>query len=283
MVSVGFVLQPEARFLDLLEGVIAEADHAEVAPETLWRLAGDDLVPNGFFHRFAALAAAGKPFVAHGVGFSVGSADAAAHQARWLARVREDHETFRFRWWTDHLGAVVSGGEVHQLPLPLPMTDEAAAIVRGALARMAEVVGDVGVENTAQYFVLGDPLDEPAFLHACAEKAWLLLDLHNVVVMARNLGFDARAYVDRLDLTRVIEIHVSGGSESDPRWSPSGRRLRLDSHAGAVPDEVWALLDHVRPRCTRLRGLTLERMEGTVGPDDVATIAAELRRLRAYA
>jgi hypothetical protein len=37
----------------------------------------------------------------------------------------------------------------------------------------------------------------------------------------------------------------------------------------------------VAPRCPNLRGVTLERMEGTVGDGDVTLLAAEMQRLRA--
>ncbi|HEX9105235.1 MAG TPA: DUF692 family protein, partial [Polyangia bacterium] len=99
--------------------------------------------------------------------------------------------------------------------------------------------------------------------------------------MATNFGFDPAEYLRRLDLSKVIEIHVSGGSESDPRWLPSGRVLRLDAHDGAVPELVWRMLEAVAPRCPNLRGVTLERMEGTVEDADVPLLAAELARLRA--
>lgn len=38
---------------------------------------------------------------------------------------------------------------------------------------------------------------------------------------------------------RVLELHLSGGSDSGPDWLPSRRVLRLDSHDGAVPEPVW--------------------------------------------
>jgi len=143
-------------------------------------------------------------------------------------------------------------------------------------------VPDVGVENSVFYFVLGDPLDEPAFIGEVlrARRTHLLLDLHNVFTSALNFGFDPRAYLARLDLGRVIEIHLSGGSPSDPRWLPSGRVMRLDAHDSAVPEAVWRLFEEVAPRCGGLRGVTLERMEGTVGAGDAAVIREELRRAR---
>jgi uncharacterized protein (UPF0276 family) len=99
--------------------------------------------------------------------------------------------------------------------------------------------------------------------------------------MAHNFGFDPADYLRRLDLAKVIEIHVSGGGESSPAWLPSGRVLRLDSHDSAVPELVWRMLESVAPRCPNLRGVTLERMEGTVADGDELLLAYELDRVRA--
>ncbi len=122
------------------------------------------------------------------------------------------------------------------LPLALPPTAHAAAVVRRSLHALQAVVPDVGVENTVLYFTLGSPLDEPAFLRRVlrAPRTHLLLDLHNVFTMGQNFGFDP-AYLDRLDLAKVIEIHLSGGSPSDPAWLPSGPRAaaRRPRHRGA--------------------------------------------------
>jgi hypothetical protein len=47
-----------------------------------------------------------------------------------------------------------------------------------------------------------------------------------------------------------------------------------------VPEPVWQLFAEVLPRCPALRGVTLERMEGTVSASDVPELREELRRLR---
>lgn len=282
MTSVGFTLQPDDEFLARTASIAARADHLEVTPETLWYEREDGaLVPNGFHARFlAAGRALGKRFVAHSVGLSTGSEDG-ARQDRWIARMREDHRAFDFLWWTDHLGATSLAGEQLALPMPIPMTEERAAIVRANVERMREIVPDAGLENSVVHFTIGDPMDEPAFLReALGDRGWLLLDLHNVHTMALNLGFEARDWIARCDLDRVIEIHVSGGSDSDPRWLRSRRSVRLDGHDGAVPEEVWSLLAETLPRCPNLRGVTLERMEGTVtGDEDAHALSDELDRL----
>jgi hypothetical protein len=289
-VAVGFTLQPEVEFLDLCDRLIrAEVDYYEVAPETTWRVRRDGtLEENGFHRRFREIAAdTGRFFVAHGVGFSVGASARrdAGRRRRWLARLAADQARFRYRWYTDHLGASAPDGLAATLPLPLPLTATVARVVRKRLTEMSRVIGsgDVGVENNVAYFVLGDALDEASLYAACAHGArrHLLLDLHNLYTMSVNHGVDPEAWLARVPLDRVIEIHVSGGADADPAWVPSGRTLRLDSHDAAVPEEVWRLLERVLPRCPNLRGVTVERMEGTVTAADVPQLVDEVRRARA--
>jgi uncharacterized protein (UPF0276 family) len=286
VIPVGFTLQPDRRFLELTRPLADDADYYEVAPETLWRDDGHGgLEPNGFHQTFAQLRrSTRKWFVAHGVGYSLGTASRtdARRRRMWRAQVAADQRAFRFRWWTDHLGATSVDGRALSLPVPLPMNARAAATVRRRLAEMQTVVPDVGVENNVAYFLLGAPLEEPQFLADVlrAPRTHLLLDLHNLYTMSVNFGFQPRDYLDRIDLRRVIEIHVSGGVDADPAWLPGARPMRLDSHDAAVPEEVWRLVEEVVPRCPRLRGVTLERMEGTVGDADVPGLIEELRRLR---
>lgn len=287
MTAVGFSLQPDDEFLGRLEGLIHdEPDYYEVAPETLWAPRRDGtVVPNGFFRRFARLREeTRRPFVAHGVGLSLASQSRgdAARQRQHLKRVGADHRTLDFLWYSDHLGISAPAGAAATLPLPIPLVPELAATVRRRLRAMRRVVPEVGFENAVGYFVLGDPMDEPAFIRELLRGpgTHLVLDLHNVHTMATNLGFDARDWVARLPLERVIEIHVSGGSESDPHWLPAGRTLRLDSHDGPVPEAVWRLLAEVLPRCPGLRGVTLERMEGTLADGDEKLLRDELRQVR---
>lgn len=284
---IGITLQPEVKYLDLLEPLFRdEVDYFEIAPETMWRIdrAGKWL-PNGFHRAFAAIGArTGKPFVAHAVQGSLGTADARdrPRQAEWLTRLAADHEVFRFRWLTDHLGASVLDGRAVTLPIALPMDETMAAIVRRRLLGLQTVVPDVGFENSVFYFLLGPWLAEPAFFDRilAPPRTHLLLDLHNVHTMAVNLRGDADEYLDRLDASRVIEIHLAGGSASRRGWLPEGRTMWLDAHDHAVPEAVWRLYERIVPRCSNLRGVTLERMEGTVEAGDVDGLRDELRRAR---
>ncbi len=288
--QIGFTLQPDQEFIELVAPLLErEADYFEIAPETTWRADGaGHLIENGYWKLFLKLKSQlKKACVAHGVGFSVGTASSADRKRKkaWLARVAQDHEHFQFQWYTEHLGATSFDGASLVLPMPLLMNAVSAGVVRRNLAAMQKIILNVGVENTVVYFTLGDPLQEPIFLNQIlrADNTHLLLDLHNVYTMALNFGFEPEAYLDRLDLARVIEIHLSGGSMSDGSWLASGRVFRLDSHDGAVPEDVWKIYERVLGRCPNLKGVTLERMEGTVGAGDIAVLRDELRRAKSIA
>lgn len=285
MLGVGLSLPPDPVSLTVLWPLISEVvDYYEVTPETLWRPGRDGFSGgNSYRERFLSLKAqTGRPFVAHGVGLSMASPEP-ARRAAWLARLRQDQADFGFHWYTDHLGWTHAHGLNLSLPLPAPDTPQTAARLVETLRDIQSFAPAAGLENSASYFLPYPPLREPELIGEVLEAAggWLLLDLHNLHTMATNMGFQAADWLARAPLERVIEIHVSGGTDSHPGWLPGGRTLRLDSHDAAVPEPVWALLERVRPRCPRLRGITLEYIEGSFTTADLPRMRAELARARA--
>ncbi len=285
--GVGWALMPDVETLALTaELARAEPDYYEVMPETTWREGPDaTLAPNGFHREFLALkAATGKPFVAHGVAFSLagtGPGETARRQ-RWLEQLHRDHAEFDFHWYTDHAGITRPAGQGVALPLPPPMTLHAARLTRRRLQMMQSVVPDAGLENAVWAFMTAAPLREPWFLMQAINgpRLHLLLDLHNLYTHAVNFGVDVDAWLAQIDLSRVIEIHLSGGSMAPPHWLPEGPALRLDSHDTSIPEEVFKLFERVMPLCPNLRGVTLERMEQTATQADVPRLRDELRRIR---
>jgi uncharacterized protein (UPF0276 family) len=283
--GVGIPLHADLDYLQLFRGIVEDdAAYFEVNPETLWRVENGALTRNDFHALFREIRdRSGKPFVAHGLSFSVGSP--ADRTAAWLERLRDDHAAFRFEWLTEHLGWTEVDGLEVSLPLPLPFSDEAVRIVAARMKLLGSVVPVVGFENNADYFSLGDPAHWPDFINRLCATAGcgLLLDLHNLHTQCLNLGQDAVETLDRLDLDPVLEIHVSGGSETDPDWLPSKRVMRLDSHDGPVPEPVWGLLERALPRCRILRGHVVERLNGTFEAADVPALRAEVRRAKGLA
>ena len=271
-------MHPNAEYLRRIQPLLERfVDFVEVSPELLWgpRMVG----PRRFFRDVQQRS--GLPFVAHGLGFSLGS-QGAAHQGEWLKNIARDHDEFAFEWYSEHLGFVEANGVQATLPLPLPTTHEAAQVVAQNLRRLSEIVPAVAFENWAAFFSLGDPARDPAFFHeiCAASGGHLMLDLHNVYTHCLNTGADPERYLDALDMNDVIAIHLSGGSTSKPAWTASGATFRLDSHDGPVPEWVWSALERTVPRCPNLRGVVLERIPESLGDADVPELLAEFERLR---
>jgi len=291
-VGVGLTLQPDRLYLETIDPLLAKVDFVEVAPETMWdptpgAQTGDNAFAEEYMdaaRRHAPLGCTHLPFVAHGVGLSIGdtSPSSSAHREIWIDRLAQNHRRFGFRWMSDHLATTTLAGETMTLPLPIPSSPADVAAIRSLAPRLRHLHGCFALENTAHLFSYGPPLDEVRFFAAVATEGGFdaVLDLHNLWMMAANAGIAVESFVDALDLRFVVEIHVSGGSMSEASWLPSGRRMHLDSHDDAVPTAVWALLEAVGPRCPRLRGVTLERMEGSVRPADRAVLGEELERIR---
>lgn len=277
----GFTLQPDLEFLALTRRIVEDvAEFYEVTPEAFWGR-GFRRTPQHEVVR-EIVARSGRTCVGHGVGYSVGAAAHAARHERWLAELRTEFAAFGFAWYSEHLGFTEHEGQQATLPLPLPPTPEAVRAVAARMRELATVVPVVAFENNVAYFRAGNPLDEPAFFAAlCAEAdCFLLLDLHNAYTQCLNFGIDLDRYLDRLDLGRVLEIHVSGGSESDPHWLASRRVFRLDTHDAAVPEPVWRALERVLPKCSALRGVVLERLPLGLDASNVALLEAECRRAK---
>jgi uncharacterized protein (UPF0276 family) len=273
------MLAPDAEWLRLCAPLFGLVDSFSISPETTWR--GAALERNGFAEGFLDIVRShGAQLVGHGVAFSLGSENAGDRQSRWLRALRRDHAVHPFAWYTDHLGVTLANGEDLQLPVPVPLTSATAARTRASLDRLASLFDAVGAENSAWYFHPSDAMDEPAWIvDALGESHHLLLDVHNLYTSSINLGFDAYAWLAKAPLDRVIEIHLSGGSEAPPAWT-GGRRIRLDSHDADVPNEVWQLFDDVWPACQNLRAVTLERIEGSVLGGDVPRLRDTLVRIK---
>lgn len=284
-VRVGFSLSTERTFVERCAPVLAAADYLEVVPEALVdpRDQGG-FRENGGYRRTRELQQRlGVPLVAHGTGLSVCGAHALDRPrlARWLERAAALADRLRFEWYTDHSGITAPAGLNLALPMGVPPTLAARDAARARLDALGAAVGvPVGVENSVVYAPLADPQDEAPFLRDVLEgRHAMLLDVHNLWVHEVNLGLDVDRWLAEAPLDRVIEVHVAGGRPADPAWT-EGRERRLDGHDAAVPEPVWALLDRVLARTPALRGVTLERLEGSVEPEDTDLLVGELARVR---
>lgn len=143
-----------------------------------------------------------------------------------------------------------SGADGRHFPDLLPIVRDDAALHRIAahIAQTQDILGRrIAIENPSHYLHIdGHDWDEVDFLGELARRTGcaLLLDINNVHVSSRNLGFDAAAWLDRFPGDAVVEIHLAGHS-TDPALGPA---LLIDSHDAPVADSVWALFRRVVER-----------------------------------
>jgi uncharacterized protein (UPF0276 family) len=180
------------------------------------------------------------PISLHGVGLSLGSAEGldAAH----LERIRQVAKRIEPGLMSEHIAWSVVGGTYLADLLPLPMTEEALAVVCRHVDQVQSCVKrKILVENPSTYLRFRhSTIPEWEFMTAVAERAGcgILCDVNNIAVSAHNHGWDASTYLAALPPAAIGEIHLAGHSV---RPLPDGGTLRIDDHASPVIAEVWAL------------------------------------------
>ena len=182
------------------------------------------------------------PVVLHGVSLAIGST--ASLREDYLDRLAALCQRVEPAWVSDHLCWGAHGGhQLHDL-LPLPYTEAAIVHTVERISRVQERLGrQIAIENVSSYVGYAtSEMTEWEFLAEVVTRAdaWVLLDVNNVVVSAKNFGFDPRAYIDGVPKDRVVQLHLANHSDLG--------HYKFDSHRGAVPDEVWSLFEYVVER-----------------------------------
>src|SRR5262249_43047753 len=132
--------------------------------------------------------------------------------------------------------------------LPLPFTDEAVEhVARRAAEVMRRVEAPLLLENATFYAHMpGGTMDEAAFLGAVVEQSGcgLLVGVHNGNANSVNHGDDPGAFIDRMPMERVRQLHLAGHTRQE--------EAVIDTHIGPICDEVWALYRYTLARAGRL-------------------------------
>jgi uncharacterized protein len=186
------------------------------------------------------------PVALHGVGLSIGSVDPL--DWGYLGELRALRDRVRARWVSDHIAWTgVSGRHGHDL-YPVPFTEECLRHIARRVCQVQDYLeAPLVLENPSTYLEFaGSTLSEPEFIAALLEEtgAGLLLDVNNVYVNASNHGFDPSAYLRRLPLDRVVQLHLAGHGVAVASDARGGAVTQLiDTHAAPVTPAVWALFE----------------------------------------
>jgi uncharacterized protein (UPF0276 family) len=186
------------------------------------------------------------PVSLHGVGLSL-AADAPP-DASHLHRLAGLVERFQPALVSEHLAWSNWRGAYRPDLLPFPRTGEALLRLADNIDRVQQTLRRrVAIENPSHYLQIDDhEFDEIAFLAELSRRSGcgLLLDVNNVFVSARNLGFAPETYIDAFPGECVDEIHLAGHSP-DPLL---GEALLIDSHDAPVAPAVWSLYERLVAR-----------------------------------
>jgi len=180
------------------------------------------------------------PISLHGIGLSLGSAEGLdpAH----LERIRRVAERVEPAMMSEHIAWSMADGTYLADLLPLPMTEEALAVVCRHVDQVQNYMKRrILVENPSTYLRFRhSTIPEWEFMTAVAERTGcgILCDVNNIYVSAHNHGWDASAYLAALPPAAIGEIHLAGHSV---RSLPDGSTLRIDDHGSHVIAAVWAL------------------------------------------
>lgn len=183
------------------------------------------------------------PISVHGVGLSIGGADAL--DTDHLARLKHLMGWLNPASFSEHLAWSTHDSHFFNDLLPLPYTETTLARVAAHIEQVQDALGrQMLLENPSSYLAFAtSTIPEPDFLRELTTLTGcgLLLDVNNVFVSATNLNTSPQAYIDAFPLGAVGEIHLGGHDEDTDE---AGAPLLIDSHGKAVVDPVWALLDY---------------------------------------
>ncbi|CAD6561991.1 hypothetical protein LMG28727_07616 [Paraburkholderia kirstenboschensis] len=187
------------------------------------------------------------PVSLHGVGLSLGSAEGL--DATHLERMREVVDRIEPGLVSEHLAWSVSGGTYLADLLPLPLTEEALAVVCAHVDYVqTNLRRRISIENPSTYLRFShSTIPEWEFLAELARRTGcgILCDVNNIYVSASNHGWNAPSYLDALPPSAVTEIHLAGHSV---RQLDHGQVIRIDDHGSRVAPSVWNLFQQALKR-----------------------------------
>jgi uncharacterized protein (UPF0276 family) len=176
------------------------------------------------------------PVVMHSLGLNLlGSDELREDYIDALARLADE---LNAPFVSDHLCWTGYHGVHHHDLLPTPYVEslvdfaaERACYVQSRLDR------PFGLENLSSYVQFREStMSESDFYARVIREAgcWAMLDINNIYVSSQNHGFSAHDYIERIDFSRVLQVHLAGHTRE-----PSG--IIVDTHDQPIAADVWAL------------------------------------------
>ncbi|MGB3749990.1 MAG: DUF692 domain-containing protein [Arcobacteraceae bacterium] len=179
------------------------------------------------------------PFVAHGVSLSLGSNT--KPKKKYLQQLKNFLDTYDIKYYSEHISySSYDGIQAHEL-LPVPLTKKMIRSMSDNIKYVEDFLQrNISIENASYYHTEPSSMSESDFINELLHhsKAKLLLDLNNVYVNSINHNYNAKKFIQSLDLDAVSYIHVAGHYFDDEV------QMFIDSHGTKVNKPTWELLKY---------------------------------------
>ena len=225
--AIGVGLRPS--YYDHLFSTWPDIDYFEVISENF-------LTPGSPQQEKLQRVLAKYPIILHGVGLNLlGSDDLSEPYLDQLVALVDWVDP---PFVSDHLCWTGSNAQSHHDLLPTPYTRDLIDLAAGRAQYVQERLGrPFALENLSSYISFVDStMNEWEFYTSVVRQAdcWYMLDINNIFVSSQNHCFDPYEYIDSIDFTKVLQVHLAGH-----QCEPSG--IRVDTHDTYVCSEVWEL------------------------------------------
>jgi uncharacterized protein (UPF0276 family) len=258
----------------LLEQMLPLVDYLEISPDSVSTMTGGSCALNPQVMAELKNAAGAVRFLIHGVGLSIASA--AGYSDTYVRLLDGIFNQLPVAWHSEHLAYTTVDGEHLGTMLPPPRTRESLDMLcariefferRYPVPFLVENIVRFLPEYPAEY-------SESEFLNRLSHNTGcgFVLDVYNLECDQKNFGFNIEAFLQELDLSRVIEMHVAGGVHD--------LGFQLDVHSRLTADSTRALAEDILQRAPNVRAVTFEFLKEAVANLGYPAICGELLRLR---
>jgi hypothetical protein len=192
--------------------------------------------------------------IPHGLNLSVGSAEGI--DEKYLEKLARLIEKIQPAWWSEHLCFTRAGGIPIGHLAPLPFTTETIEVLVRNIDKVKSIIKTPLILENITYNVRfpSSEFDEAEFVKTVLEETdcGLLLDVTNLYINSKNHNFDWRAFLNRLPLDRIVQLHFVGSHQHADRL--------IDAHANRTENEIWEVFSTVC-QMANVKGAILERDE----------------------
>lgn len=181
------------------------------------------------------------PLSLHGVGLSLGSSELV--KDNHLKKVKDVIELYQPDLISEHISWSNSSQNVMNDLLPLPYNSESLKVICRNIDYVQNFLNrQILVENPSTYLEFKtSTMQEVDFVNEISKISGcgILFDVNNVFVGHKNHGINFNEYLEKIDLTKIQEVHLAGHA----KVKIEGQEILIDDHGHYICDEVWQIYE----------------------------------------